>query len=77
MLLRDSQAGTLTIRDKMSGVDHVVELLVAFPYESSRKRMSVVVRLPPALLEVCGGGEPVRLYSKGADSVMLELLAEG
>ena len=69
--------GPLRIRDKMPGQDRGGELRVAFPYGSSRKRMSVVVRLPPALVEACGGGEPVRLYSKGADSVMLELLAEG
>lgn len=47
-----------------------------FPYESSRKRMSVLVRLPPKLLAACGGGCPVRLYTKGADSVMLSLLAD-
>ena len=52
----------------------LVEVLEVFPYESSRKRMSVIVRLPPALVEALGGGEAVRLYTKGADSV---LLAEG
>ena len=49
-----------------------VELIHAFPYESSRKRMSVIVRLPPKLLEVVGGGSPVRLYCKGADSVLCD-----
>ena len=43
----------------------------AFPYESSRKRMSVIARLPPDLLAACGGGCPVRLYCKGADNVLL------
>ena len=35
MLRRDSQAGTLTIRDQMTGQGHMVEALVAFPYEAS------------------------------------------
>ena len=39
--------------------------------------MSVVVRLPRALVDSCGGGSDVRLYSKGADSVMWSLLAAG
>ena len=39
--------------------------------------MSVVVRLPPALVEVCGGGCDIRIYVKGADSIMLTLLAPG
>jgi magnesium-transporting ATPase (P-type) len=70
---RDADRGLLTIRDKQSGLAHEVELLYAFPYESSRKRMSVIVRLPPALLEVVGGGAAVRLYTKGADSVLCDL----
>eukprot|EP00965_Chrysotila_dentata_P105289 3477409-Pleurochrysis_carterae.AAC.1 len=36
--------------------------------------MSVIVRLPPELVRMCGGGADVRLYCKGADSVLLELL---
>jgi hypothetical protein len=31
--------------------------------------MSVLVRLPPALLAACGGGCAERIYCKGADSV--------
>ena len=50
-----------------------IELLYAFPYESSRKRMSVIVRLPEELLPVVGGTERVRLYTKGADSVLCDL----
>ena len=50
-------ASSITILDKMTGRSHEVELLYAFPYESSRKRMSVIVRLPPALLPLVGGGE--------------------
>jgi len=49
-------------------------VLEAFPYESSRKRMSILVRLPPRLLEQVGGGPAVRMYCKGADSVVLERL---
>ena len=74
---RDADAGTITIRDKRDGCEYVIELLEVFPYESSRKRMSVVVRLPPDLVAICGGGCPERIYTKGADSVLLTLLAEG
>ena len=49
-------------------------MLEAFPYESSRKRMSILVRLPPRLVEQVGGGPAVRMYCKGADSVVLERL---
>eukprot|EP00966_Prymnesium_polylepis_P011527 265415-Prymnesium_polylepis.1 len=62
------------VLDKLSGVEHTVELLEVFPYESSRKRMSIIVRLPPALVELFGGGAAERLYCKGADSVLLDLL---
>lgn len=41
-----------------------VRVLHVVPYESSRKRMSVIVQLPDG---------SVYLYCKGADSVMLEL----
>ena len=53
------------------------QVLVVFPYESSRKRMSVIVRLPPTLLATVGGGCDVRLYCKGADTTSFELLAKG
>ena len=39
--------------------------------------MSIIVRLPPALVELCGGGSRERLYCEGADSVLLELLQPG
>ena len=52
---------------------HQVEVLDVFPYESSRKRMSVIVRLPPKLVAAVGGGPAERLYCKGADSVLLDL----
>eukprot|EP00966_Prymnesium_polylepis_P108489 2511487-Prymnesium_polylepis.3 len=76
-LARDAQKGLVTIRDKMANATYAVELLEVFPYESSRKRMSVVVRLPPELLAACGGGSDVRIYVKGADSIMLTLLEPG
>ena len=75
-LSRNAFEGTLVLNDKHQGVKHTIELLEIFPYESSRKRMSVLVRLPPALLEACGGGCAERLYVKGADSVMLGLCDE-
>ena len=42
-------------------------------YESSRKRMSILVKLPPGLVKAVGGGEPIRLYCKGADSKLFEV----
>ena len=79
---RDADRGVLTLLEKRSGVSHEVEVLEIFPYESSRKRMSVIVKLPDELLKSLGGGSPVRLYTKGADSVLLadgaeSLLLEG
>ena len=79
---RDSDKGLLTILEKRTGISHQVEVLEVFPYESSRKRMSVIVRLPEALVASLGGGASVRLYTKGADSVLLadgdgSLLAQG
>ena len=38
----------VTVRDKFTGVTHSVTVLEVFPYESSRKRGAVVVRLPSA-----------------------------
>ena len=70
---RDADRGVITLLDKMTGVSHEVELLYAFPYESSRKRMSVIVKLPPGLVAQVGGACPVRLYTKGADSVLCDL----
>ena len=55
----------------------IIVLLEVFQYESSRKRMSVVVKLPPELVEEVGGGCNTRIYVKGADSIMLTLLAPG
>ena len=69
-----TQTGCLEVADKASGETHVIEVLQTIPYESSRKRMSVIVRLPPALLESVGGGVAERLYCKGADSVLMDRL---
>ena len=71
---RNQSKGVVGIRDALAGVTHEVELLEVFDYESSRKRMSVVVRLPVAL--AAGGCREV-LYCKGADSALLPLLAPG
>ena len=48
-----------------------LQVLSVFPYESSRKRMSVIVKLSPILLGAVGGTDEIRLYTKGADSVLL------
>lgn len=74
---RDAKRGLVKLKDRFSRTTHTVEILQAFPYESSRKRMSIIARLPPALLEACGGGCDVRLYCKGADNVLLSLLKPG
>ena len=68
---------TFQILDKQNNQEYDVTIKEVFPYESSRKRMSVIVRLPPALLAACGGGCAVRLYCKGADNVLLDALAAG
>jgi len=76
-LSRDTFEGVVRLRQRANGAMHEVGLLEVFPYESSRKRMSVLVQLPPALLSLCGGGGATRLYVKGADSIMLTLLQPG
>ena len=74
-LSRDTFAGIVALKQRNSGVTHEVKLVEVFPYEPSTKRMSVVVELPPALLELVGGGSAFRLYLKGADSAVAELMA--
>ena len=54
-----------------------LQVLAVFPYESSRKRMSVIVRLGQHFGSRVGGEESIRLYTKGADSVLLALLSDG
>jgi len=73
---REAGQGLVLLTERVSGRVHRVELLDVFPYESSRKRMSVVVRLPLALLPESSTCREV-LYTKGADSVLLSSLAPG
>ena len=75
-LSRNTFEGRLTLRDKHDGVTYDVQILDVFPYESSRKRMSMLVRLPEGLVRALGGGEAIRLYCKGADSKLMELVEE-
>ena len=51
---------------KLNVLGNIIELRVlhVIPYESSRKRMSIVVQMPDG---------SIVLYCKGADSIMLEL----
>ena len=72
---RDADRGLVHLQDKLSSPPrrYAIELLYAFPYESSRKRMSVIVKLPEDILPLVGGTERVRLYTKGADSVLCDL----
>eukprot|EP00966_Prymnesium_polylepis_P115396 2667497-Prymnesium_polylepis.1 len=44
---RDAFEGRLSLLDKNAGERHDVQILEVIPYESSRKRMSVLCRLPP------------------------------
>jgi phospholipid-translocating P-type ATPase (flippase) len=75
---RDLSVGTVLVRDKRHGLEsiaHAVEIIAVFPYVSSRKRMTTLVRLPTVL---CPPGAPptgaVYAFTKGADSVLLERL---
>ena len=76
-LERHEDEGYLLLRNKQTGATERVEVLSVFAYESSRKRMSIVVKLTSGLAGQVGGVEQIRLYSKGADSVMLTLLMPG
>lgn len=73
---RDTENGIVVVLDKRMSQRYEIEVLVVFPYESSRKRMSVIVRLPDELVALLGGGCPVRLYCKGADSTIIALLEQ-
>ncbi|KAJ5485290.1 phospholipid-transporting ATPase DNF3 [Penicillium diatomitis] len=69
-LVTDRQSNTLTIRTYPNGVnepavDEVYEVMDVIEFSSSRKRMSVVVRMPDK--RVC-------LFCKGADTVLMRLL---
>ncbi|PYH96820.1 haloacid dehalogenase-like hydrolase [Aspergillus ellipticus CBS 707.79] len=69
-LVRDRQPNTLTIRTYPNGqddkaCDEVYEILDVIDFSSTRKRMSVVVRMPDQ--RIC-------LFCKGADSILMRLL---
>ncbi|CAG8559987.1 1273_t:CDS:2, partial [Cetraspora pellucida] len=53
------------------GQEHVFDILNILEFNSSRKRMSIIVRRPEQL----GGG--IVLFCKGADNVIFERLASG
>lgn len=69
-LVMDRQPKTLTVRTYPSGfdddpMDEVYEVLDVIEFTSSRKRMSVVVRMPDQ--RIC-------VFCKGADSTIMKLL---
>ncbi|EAU39354.1 conserved hypothetical protein [Aspergillus terreus NIH2624] len=69
-LVRDRQPGTVTIRSYPNGPggtpsDEVYQVLDVIEFSSTRKRMSVVVRMPDQ--RIC-------VLCKGADSVLMKLL---
>ena len=51
----------MTVHNTHSGQDEVYEILAEFPFDSTRKRMSLIVRY----------GSQIILMTKGADSIML------
>ncbi|CAG8523705.1 7802_t:CDS:2 [Cetraspora pellucida] len=53
------------------GQEHVFDILNVLEFNSSRKRMSIIVRRPEQL----GGG--IVLFCKGADNIIFERLANG
>ena len=63
----NKQHSTVTLRDTFTGKQPKFEVLEVLEFSSARKRMSVIVQEP-----VTGR---IRLLSKGADSVMLPLVA--
>ena len=52
-------------------------LMTASKFSIPNMPRLLIAKLPPALLEACGGGCPIRLYCKGADSVLLDALKPG
>ncbi|KAF7586202.1 hypothetical protein BBP40_009304 [Aspergillus hancockii] len=69
-LVTDRQPNTLTIRTYPNGPDEpaseeVYEILDVIEFSSTRKRMSVVVRMPDQ--RIC-------VFCKGADSILMQLL---
>ncbi|KAH8704128.1 putative phospholipid-transporting ATPase [Talaromyces proteolyticus] len=71
-LVMDRQPNTLTVRTYPSGLDddpldEVYEILDVIEFTSSRKRMSVVVRMPDQ--RIC-------LFCKGADTTIMKLLRQ-
>jgi len=65
----DKQHGVVTLKDSFTGASPSFEVLDVLDFTSARKRMSIVVKEPKS--------GRIRLLSKGADSVMLPLLATG
>ena len=67
---RDLSSGSITLKLPSGGATEQYEIIQIIPYESSRKRMSVIVKSKKP------GSSPI-LFCKGADSVIFERLAEG
>jgi magnesium-transporting ATPase (P-type) len=59
--LMEKNTTHMTVKNKHSGRKEVFEILAEFPFDSTRKRMSLIVKT----------GEEIILMSKGADSIML------
>lgn len=59
--LTEKNTTTMTIKNEYTEKNEVYEILAEFPFDSTRKRMSLIVRC---------GGEIIHLC-KGADNIML------
>jgi magnesium-transporting ATPase (P-type) len=59
--LIDKNTKTMTIKNEHTQRDEVYEILAEFPFDSTRKRMSLIVRFGSEIIHLC----------KGADNIML------
>jgi len=59
--LIDKNTTTMTIKNEHTGRDDVYEILAEFPFDSTRKRMSLIVKFGNEIIHLC----------KGADNIML------
>lgn len=59
--LKEKTAETMTIHNYLTDADEKYDILAEFPFDSTRKRMTLIVRYQGKYLLMC----------KGADSIMI------
>ena len=59
--LIEKNTTTMTIKNEHTDRDEVYEILAEFPFDSTRKRMSLIVKFGNEIIHLC----------KGADNIML------